>query len=109
MNFLVDSNLPPGLAAWLRELGHEASHVLDEAALGGDDRTIFEFARRHGRIILTKDEDFAALAVLSADPAPVVWLRLGNATNAALRAWLAPLLPEILERLAAGETLVEII
>lgn len=58
---------------------------------------------------MTKDEDFAALATLVDKPAAVVWLRLGNATNAVLRNWFGPLLPEILQRLAAGETLIEVV
>ena len=27
MKFLVDANLPPGLAVWLREYAHEAIHT----------------------------------------------------------------------------------
>lgn len=42
-------------------------------------------------------------------PAAVVWVRFDNATNAKLRNWLAPLLPEIVQRLAAGETLIEVV
>jgi len=109
MKFLVDANLPPGLAAWLREHSHEAIHVNDQPGLALDDRAIFEFARRHEYIIMTKDEDFAALATLGESPAAVVWIRFGNATNTKLRAWLTPLLPEIIERLAAGETLIEVV
>jgi predicted nuclease of predicted toxin-antitoxin system len=38
MKFLVDANLPPGLAAWLRERNHEAIHVNDQLGLALDDR-----------------------------------------------------------------------
>lgn len=109
MTFLVDANLPPGLAAWLRERGHDAIHIHDQPGLALDDRAIFEFARKHEYIIITKDEDFAALATLGDKPAAVVWVRIGNATNAMLQNWLAPLLPEIVQRLATGETLIEVI
>lgn len=109
MKFLVDANLPPGLAAWLREHDHEAIHVNDQLGLGLDDRAIFEFARRNGFIIVTKDEDFTTLAMLEGRPAAVVWIRLGNATNMKLRIWLESLLPEIVQRLAAGETLIEVV
>lgn len=109
MKFLVDANLPPGLAAWLREHSHDAIHVKDQPGLAVDDRAIFEFARRHGYIIMTKDEDFAALATLGETPPAVVWVRFGNATNAMLRNCLAPLLPEIIQRLAAGEILIEVV
>jgi len=38
----------------------------------------------------------------------VLWLRIGNLKKAELRAKLAPLLPELLERLQAGKTLIEV-
>ncbi|MDF0644665.1 MAG: DUF5615 family PIN-like protein [Nitrospira sp.] len=109
MKFLVDANLPPGLATWLCEHAQESIHVCDQPGLTFDDRAVFEFARRNDYIIMTKDEDFATLATLVDGPASVVWLRLGNATNTALRNWLEPLLPDILQRLAAGETLIEVV
>lgn len=84
MRFLVDANLPPGLAAWLRERGHEATHVNDQPGLAFDDRDIFEFARQNEFIIFTKDEDFAALTTFSDKPASVVQVRFGNTTNAEL-------------------------
>jgi predicted nuclease of predicted toxin-antitoxin system len=109
MKFLVDANLPPGLVAWLREHNHEAIHVNDQLGIALDDRSIFEFARRNGFIIVSKDEDFATLAMLGDKPASVVWIRFGNATNAKLRDLLEPLLSEIVQRLAAGETLIEVV
>ena len=72
MKFLIDANLPPGLAVWLREHAHESIHVNDQPRLDLDDRAVFEFARRNGYIIVTKDEDFAALATLVDGPAAVV-------------------------------------
>lgn len=51
MKFLVDANLPPGLATWLREHAHDAIHVSDQPGLDLDDRAVFEFARQHGYII----------------------------------------------------------
>lgn len=109
MNFLVDANLPPGLAAWLRDHGHNTGHVFDQPGHTASDALILEFARQHGHVIVTKDEDFAALATLTADLPAVVWLRLGNATNAELRRWLEPLLPEIVQRLGMGEKLIEVV
>lgn len=103
MKFLVDANLPPGLATWLCEHAHGSIHVSDQLGLTLDDRAVFEFARRNDYIILTKDEDFATLATLVDGPASVVWLRLGNATNTALRNWLEPLLPDILQDLTHSQ------
>lgn len=109
MNFLVDANLPPGLAAWLREQGHQAIHVFEEPGHTAPDAAIAAFARSQGRVIVTKDEDFAALATIADDSAPVVWLRLGNSTNAALVEWLEPLLGDIVGRIEAGERLIEVV
>lgn len=67
MKFLVDANLPPGLATWLCEHAHESIHVSDQPGLTLDDRAVFEFARRNDYIIMTKDEDFATLATLVTD------------------------------------------
>ena len=59
MNFLVDAQLPPGLARWLAEQGHTAQHV-DKLGLGdAGDVTIWNHALSINAIIVTKDEDFA--------------------------------------------------
>jgi predicted nuclease of predicted toxin-antitoxin system len=109
MNFLVDANLPLGLAAWLRERGHQATHVIEAPGHQASDVAILDFASERGLVIVTKDEDFAAVGTLTPDRAPVVWLRLGNATNAALRQWLEPLLPDIVQRIQSGEKLIEVV
>ncbi|HYH08354.1 MAG TPA: DUF5615 family PIN-like protein [Thermoanaerobaculia bacterium] len=41
-------------------------------------------ARTHDLIIVTKDNDFAELAVLRGAPPKVVWLRIGNCSSAAV-------------------------
>ena len=51
MIFLVDAQLPPGLASWLAEQGHTAQHVV-ELDLGDNALSL-------DAIIVTKDEDFA--------------------------------------------------
>ena len=76
MKFLVDANLPPGLAAWFHERGHEAIHLNDQLGLAFGDRGMFEFARQNGFAIVTKDEDFAPLATLGERPA-LRWCGMG--------------------------------
>ena len=44
MNFLVDAQLPPGLARWLDEHGHTASHVQDFDLADAEDRVIWDHA-----------------------------------------------------------------
>jgi predicted nuclease of predicted toxin-antitoxin system len=97
------------LARWLREAGHEAQHVADVGLRDAEDAAIWAYALRTDVVVVTKDEDFAA-SVARVTPAPViVWLRVGNATNAALLAWLGPRLPGVVQLVEQGSRLVEVV
>ncbi len=109
MKFLIDAQLPPALTLWLRELGHEAVHVAEAGLREADDTTIWAHALRTDAIIMTKDEDFAARSARETAGPVIIWLRVGNTTNRALRAWIEPRLPGTLELLAQGSRLVEVI
>ena len=108
MRFLVDAQLPPALAQWLGEKGHSAAAVRTLGLRDSDDGSIWNFAVAGGWVVLTKDEDFVARCIAQADAPAVVWLRIGNCTNAVLLAWLEPLLPDLVARLDAGDRLVEV-
>ena len=96
MKFLVDAQLPPALVQWLSGEGHEATHVEDEGLLDAGDGPVWFHALQSGAAILTKDEDFAERAGRDPHGPVIVWLRIGNATNDALLAWLRPRWPEII-------------
>jgi len=58
---------------------------------------------------ITKDEDFKNILLLTSAPTtPVVWIRIGNCSNAALMQWFQPLFPQVLAYLVQGETLIEL-
>ena len=86
MKFLVDAQLPPGLCRWLEARGHSAVHVIEAMAGETPDREIAAYAIAKELILISKDDDF-----LTRYP-PIdyrwVWLRIGNATNRTLAAWL---------------------
>jgi len=63
---LVDAQLPPALARWLREAGHEAEHVEDLGLREANDAAIWARALQSGAMIVAKDEDFAMRSVLTA-------------------------------------------
>jgi predicted nuclease of predicted toxin-antitoxin system len=106
LRFLIDEQLPPALAELLRGLGHSAEHVRDIGLGGATDAEIRRQAARRKAVLITKDVDFSVLA--GPLEIQVVWVRLGNTTNTALRRALEPRLPEIESALMAGETLIEI-
>lgn len=109
MKFLVDAQLPPALACWLREAGHDAAHVEDVGLRESDDSVIWAHALREGAVIVTKDEDFAARSAQAASAPVIVWLRVGNTTNRVLRAWIEPRLPGLVALVTQGSRLVEVI
>ena len=57
MNFLVDAQLPPGLARWISSQGHRATHVFDIHLHAAADPVIWEHARNEKAVIVSKDED----------------------------------------------------
>jgi predicted nuclease of predicted toxin-antitoxin system len=106
--FLIDAQLSPGLCHILRGAGHEAVHVQD---LGKDmsDLEIVAAAERMDCIIVSKDLDFFQFVQLGKMSCPLLWIRLGNTTNAALSKTLLPRLPLILDEFRQGEQVVELI
>ena len=108
MQFLVDAQLPPALAQFLRESGLEADHVYDIGLAKADDNEIWREATKKKSVIVTKDEDFPVR--LSFDPTvAILWIRIGNCSNRVLLEKLKPLLKGIIERLEQGERLIEIV
>ena len=45
------------------------------------DRAIWAYARAHGFVIVSKDEDFHRLSVFHGPPPKVIWIRLGNCST----------------------------
>jgi predicted nuclease of predicted toxin-antitoxin system len=73
------------------------------------DRDIWQYAARTASALVTKDEDFIALAGQEPAGPQVVWIRVGNISNNALRRAIDPQLDEIIRALNAGEKIVEIL
>ncbi len=108
MKLIVDAQLPPSLAAALRQAGCDAVAVREIGLREAKDGAIWQYALQNNAAILTKDEDFAERCMASSHAPVVVWLRIGNATNPELLGWFMPLLPSMLARIQAGDSLIEL-
>lgn len=108
VDFLVDAQLPPALARAIADAGYTAQHVADVGLLHAADVPIWNFACEHGCVLITKDEDFAAIRRRSKRGASVVWLRLPNTSRLALLAWFIPRLPQVIALVEGGEPLIEL-
>lgn len=108
MKYIVDAQLPPRLAHALREAGEDAVAVRELGLREAEDETIWAYALEHGAAIVTKDQDFADRYPGGGAFPVVVWLRVGNTSNAALLAWLMPHWPGVRQRVEAGDRLIEV-
>jgi predicted nuclease of predicted toxin-antitoxin system len=107
--FLIDAQLPPGLAQRLAARRYPSEHV-NRINLGvASDDVIWRHAARTGATLVTKDEDFVALSERDASGPQVVWIRIGNISNDALWRALDPQLGEIVQALNASERIVEVL
>lgn len=108
IRFVIDAQLPPGLAVHLKACGYPAEHVNRIGLGAAGDLAIWTHAQKAGAALMTKDEDFVALALRDPSGPQVVWLRTGNIGNDALWRTIGAVLDEIIKSLEAGERIVEL-
>jgi len=64
LKFLVDMQLSPALASWLKQQNHDAIHVYHYGLGQASDEEILEAARKENRVVITADLDFPRLLAL---------------------------------------------
>jgi predicted nuclease of predicted toxin-antitoxin system len=107
MKFIIDAQLPPALADWLRGKGHEAVAVREIGLLDADDNAIWAHAVENQATIVTKDEDFAIRAATQDGP-PILWVRTGNLVNRLLLARFEVAWPRIEAHFESAARVVEL-
>jgi predicted nuclease of predicted toxin-antitoxin system len=79
VRFLADMNVDSRVVVWLRENGHDATHLRDEGLQRMPDANIFAKAQTESRIVITFDLDFGEIAAATAGKgASVILFRLQN-------------------------------
>lgn len=74
--FLIDENLPRGLAASLRAAGCAAEHVYDAGLRAIKDSPVFAYAQAHGETIITNDKGFGNRQAYPPPHAGIVVVRI---------------------------------
>ena len=108
MNLLVDNQLPAALARFLSACGHSSQHVLDVSLDEAKDSPVWDYAKTHNLIVVSKDEDFFHLAQRPSETGKLLWVRLGNCRNETLLAAFKSELADIEQAFAAGQRIVEL-
>jgi len=103
MRFLADMCVDVRIVRWLREQGHDATHLRDEGLHRMPNGKIFNKAISEGRIVLTFDLDFADVAALTGGKkASVILFRLRNTRTSHVIERLSTVLEDSLEVLGKG-------
>jgi predicted nuclease of predicted toxin-antitoxin system len=88
VKLLFDENLSHRLPHLLREEFPGSDHVRNVDLRGADDGRVWDYARNHGFVIASKDNDFRQRSFLEGAPPKVIWLRVGNSGTPAIEALL---------------------
>lgn len=78
MKLLFDQNLSPRLPRLLADIYPESVHVRKVGLRDADDSALWEYAKRNGYALVSKDSDFQQLSLLYGGPPKYIWLRVGN-------------------------------
>ncbi|HAG84324.1 MAG TPA: hypothetical protein DCL61_25005 [Cyanobacteria bacterium UBA12227] len=78
---LFDQNLSPRLVDRLADIYPGSLHVDGIGLPTAPDHEVWEYARQHDYIIVTKDADFSELSLLLGFPPKVIWIRRGNCST----------------------------
>jgi predicted nuclease of predicted toxin-antitoxin system len=80
MRLLFDENLSFRLVPALADIYPESAHVRELGLLGVDDLSIWNYAAKHGFLLVSKDTDFYERSLVFGAPPKIIWLRVGNCT-----------------------------
>ncbi len=78
---LLDQNLSPKLVHKLDDIYPDSIHVSHLDLDNASDKEIWEYARTHDYVIVTKDADFGDFSVVWGIPPQIIWIRRGNCTT----------------------------
>jgi predicted nuclease of predicted toxin-antitoxin system len=81
MKLLFDENLSPKLPSRLADLFPNSLHVREVGMQSTIDPTVWDYAKDHNLIIVSKDADMHDLSLVLGSPPKVIWLRLGNCST----------------------------
>jgi len=81
MKLLLDQNLSPRLVRRLADLYPNSTHVTVVGLDRSLDKEVWNYARQHDYLIVTKDVDFSEFSLLQGFPPKVIWIRRGNCST----------------------------
>lgn len=108
MKLLLDENLSRRLIPFLQAAYPGSTQVALEGLQQSDDRAIWQYARDHDFVIVTKDVDYYDLSLVWGAPPHVIWLQVGNVDKAVVLRKLTEDTQAITDAFASGLACVEL-
>ena len=81
MKLLLDENISRRLVPALANAYPGSTHVVLQGLQQASDVEVWQFAKDHGYVIVSKDDDFTALSSLRGQPPCLIKLSIGNCDN----------------------------
>ena len=78
MKLLLDENLSDRIIPNIIDLYPNSQQVKTLGLTNTDDATIWEYAKKNGFVIVSKDSDFHQRSLLYGHPPKFIFLRVGN-------------------------------
>jgi predicted nuclease of predicted toxin-antitoxin system len=84
MKLLLDENLSRRMVPFLQQDYPDSSQVVLVGLQSATDLAIWEYAKEHGFVVVTRDIDFVELSLLKGQPPKLIRLRVQNQSRAAI-------------------------
>jgi len=81
VKLLLDQNISYRLVKKLESVFPGIQQVSNVGLTNKTDRSIWDFARKEGFIIVTFDSDFYDLSLTEGHPPKIIWIKSGNLTT----------------------------
>lgn len=81
MKLRLDENISRRLLPHLADAFPGSTHVALEGLQEASDAAAWQFAKGHGFVVVSKDDDFTALSALRGRPPCLIKLSVGNCDN----------------------------
>jgi predicted nuclease of predicted toxin-antitoxin system len=78
VKLLLDENLSDKIISRIVDLFPASTHIKSVGLKEVDDRLVWEWPKRYGFTIASKDIDFHQRAIVFGHPPKFIWLRVGN-------------------------------
>lgn len=81
MKLLLDENLSRRIIPLIENTYPDSTHVTLVGLERTTDLVVWEYAKKHELMIVTKDSDFYDLSLIQGAPPKIIWLKKGNCSK----------------------------